>query len=74
MKVSSPAGDLDVSISGYVIEKDKVIFDAAVGVWLVKINLDISDFKFFLSVLFNPKVLLFLIKQIIHRGNGCRNE
>jgi hypothetical protein len=63
MKVSSPAGDLDVAINGYSIEKDKVVFDAAVGVWEVKVNLGLKDFRFFLSVLFNPKVMLFIVRN-----------
>jgi len=64
MKVSSPAGDLEVAIHGYSIEQDKVVFDAAVGVWEVKVNLGLKDFKFFLSILFNPKVMLFVIRNI----------
>lgn len=64
MKVSSPAGDLDVAIHGYSIEKDKVVFDAAVGVWEVKVNLGLRDFKLFLSVLFNPKIMLFIVRNI----------
>ncbi len=65
MKVSSPAGDLDVFISNFVIEEDSVVFDAAVGVWQIRIHLGLGDFKFFLSVLFRMKVLLFLLKQLL---------
>lgn len=64
MKVSSPAGDLEVFISDFVIEEDSVVFDAAVGVWQIRIHLGPGDFKFFLSVFFRLKVLLFLFKQL----------
>lgn len=64
MKVSSPAGDLEVAIHGFSIESENVVFDAAVGVWEVKVNLGLKDFKFFLSVLFNPKVMFFIIRNV----------
>lgn len=64
MKISSPAGELEVFISDFVIEKDSVVFDAAVGVWQIRIHLGLGDFKFFLSVLFRLKVLLFLLRQL----------
>lgn len=69
MKVSSPAGDLDVAIHGYSIEKDKVVFDAAVGVWEVKVNLGLKDFRFVLSVLFNPKIMLFVVRNIFFNSS-----
>jgi hypothetical protein len=40
MKVSSPAGDLDVAING------------------------LKDFRLFLSVLFNPRIMLFIVRNI----------
>jgi len=69
MKVSSPAGDLDVAIHCYSIENDKVVFDAVVGVWDVKLNLGLKDFRFFLSVLFDPKVLLFIVRNIFFNSS-----
>ena len=69
MKVSSPAGDLDVAIHGYSIENDKVVFDAAVGLWEVNLNLSLKDFRFFLSVLFDPKVLLFIVRNIFFNSS-----
>ncbi len=65
MKVTSPAGELDVIITGTAVEGDAVILNANVGVWEVRVFLGLQDFKFFLSVLFRPKVLILLLKQLL---------
>lgn len=65
MKVTSPAGELDVIIKGTTVEGEAVVLDAEVGVWEIRVFLGLQDFKFFLSVLFRPKVLILLLKQLL---------
>lgn len=64
MKVSSTAGDLDVSIKDNArIVGDTVLLNAEMGVWQFQIYLSPGDFRFFFSLIFSRTVLLFLIKQ-----------
>ncbi|TFG74713.1 MAG: hypothetical protein E4H21_10350 [Thermodesulfobacteriales bacterium] len=64
MKVSSTAGDLDVSIKDNArIVGDTVLLNAEMGVWQFQIYLSPGDFRFFFSLIFSSTVLLFLIKQ-----------
>lgn len=67
MKVASPAGELDVVIGETSIEGGSVVVNAGVGLWEVKIYLGPGDFKFFLSVLFKPEVLILLLKRLFRR-------
>ena len=64
MKVTSPAGELDVIITGTAVEDDAVILNANVGVWEIRVFLGPRDFRFFFSLLFRPAVLLFLLKRL----------
>ena len=64
MKVSSTAGDLDVSIKDNArIVGDTILLNAEMGVWQFQIYLSPGDFRFFFSLIFSRTVLLFLIKQ-----------
>jgi hypothetical protein len=64
VKVSSTAGDLDVSIKDNArIVGDTVLLNAEMGVWQFQIYLSPGDFRFFFSLIFSRTVLLFLIKQ-----------
>lgn len=67
MKVASPAGELDVVIGETSIEGGSVVVNAGVGIWDVKIYLGPGDFRFFLSVLFKPGVLILLLKRLFRR-------
>lgn len=67
MKVTSPAGELDVVIGATSIEGGSVVVNAGVGLWEIKIYLGSGDFKFFLSVLFKPEVLILLLKRLFRR-------
>ncbi len=67
MKVTSPAGELDVVIGATSIEGGSVVVNAGVGLWEIKIYLGPGDFKFFLSVLFKPEVLILLLKRLFRR-------
>lgn len=67
MKVASPAGELDVVIGETSIEGGSVVVNAGVGIWDVKIYLEPGDFRFFLSVLFKPGVLILLLRRLFRR-------
>jgi hypothetical protein len=64
MKITSPAGELNVIIRDTLVENDTVVVNAEVGVWEVRIHLGPRDFRFFFSLLFRRDVLLLLIKQL----------
>ena len=64
MKVTSPAGELDVIITGTSVENDAVVVNAEVGVWEVGICLSPGDFRFFFSLLLRRDVLLFILRQL----------
>jgi len=65
MKVTSPAGELDVIIGETSVEGGSVVVNAGVGLWEVKVYLRPEDFKFFLSVFFKPEVLILLLKRLL---------
>jgi hypothetical protein len=68
MKVTSPAGELDVIIGETSVEGGSVVVNAGVGLWEVKIYLGPGDFKFFLSVFFKPGVLILLLKRLFRKA------
>jgi hypothetical protein len=65
MKVTSPADELEVSITGASVEGESVVFDADIGVWVVRISVEPRDLRFFLSMLFRADVLLLILKRLI---------
>jgi len=65
MKVTSPAGELEVAITGTSVEGESVVLNADIGVWDVRVFLGPCDFRFFFSMLFRTDVLLLLLKQLI---------
>ena len=65
MKVSSPAGELDVIITNTSVEDDAVVVKADVGVWEVKIYIGPRDLRFFFSLLFRRGVLRLILKQLL---------
>lgn len=70
MKVTSPAGELDVIIGETSIEGGSVVVNAGVGLWEVKIYLGPEDIKFFLTVLFRPGVLILLLRRLLQSAFG----
>ena len=70
MKVTSPAGELDVIIGETSVEGGSVVVYAGVGLWEVKIYLGPGDFKFFLSILFRPGVLILLLRRLLQSAFG----
>jgi hypothetical protein len=67
MKVTSPAGELDVIFGETSVEGGCVVVNAGIGLWEVKIYPGPEDFKFFLSVLFKHEVLILLLKRLFRR-------
>jgi hypothetical protein len=68
MKVASPAGELDVIITGTKVEGGSVVVEAGVGLWDVKVYLGPGDFKFIISLLFKPDILGLLLKRLFSPG------
>lgn len=64
MRVSSPAGELDVIVGETSVEGESVVVNASVGLWEIKVYLGLEDFKFFLSVFFKPRVLILLLRRL----------
>jgi hypothetical protein len=65
MKVESPAGELDVIITGTSVEGGCVVVNANVGLWEIKVQLGVRDFGYFLSLLFRKDVLMFLMRGLL---------
>ncbi len=64
MRVSSPAGELDVIVGETSVEGESVAVNASVGLWAIRVYLGPEDFKFFLSVFFKPRVLILLLRRL----------
>ena len=62
MKVTSPAGDFEITVTDSTVEDSHIVITGQMGVWDSKILMKPSDLWNFTKVLLKPKVLLFLIK------------
>lgn len=71
MRVSSPAGDFEITVNDSTVEGDYIVITGQMGVWDSEIYMKPSDLISFAKVIMKPKVLLFLItyplKKIINR-------
>ncbi len=71
MKVSSPAGDFEITVNDATVEDDHIVITGQMGVWDSEIYMKPSDLVSFAKVIMKPKVLLFLLKypfkKIINR-------
>jgi hypothetical protein len=65
MKVESPAGELEVHITGTSVEGESIVLDADLGVWDIKVFIGPGDFRLFFSVLLRADVLLLLLKRLV---------
>lgn len=78
MKVSSPAGDFEITIKGAGTEEDFVVLKGQMGIWDAKIYLSPSDLWLFASILLRPPVLLFLFKLLLRpfliKGSHEKNK
>ncbi|MDA2919931.1 hypothetical protein MYX76_10630 [Desulfobacterota bacterium AH_259_B03_O07] len=61
MKVSTPSGDLEVSIIGASVEGNFIVLKVQIGVWNPKIYLTKDDLWSFFSILLRPSVLLYFL-------------
>ena len=68
MRIRSPAGELDVVIGETMVEGGYAVVEAGVGIWEIEVFLGPDDFKFFLSVLFKPGVMIMLLKHFLMPG------
>ena len=64
MKVESPAGELEVHITGTSVEGESIALDADLGVWDIKVFIGPHDFRLFFSLLLRADVLLLLLKRL----------
>lgn len=62
MKVSSPAGDFEITVNDATVDDQHIVITGQMGVWDSKIYMKPSDLLSFTKVLLKPKVILFLIK------------
>ena len=62
MKVTSPAGDFEITVNDSTIEGDHIVITGQMGVWDSKIHMKPSDLWSFSKVLLKPRILLFLVK------------
>ena len=63
MKVTSPAGDFEITVKESSVEGDFIVISGQMGVWDSHIYMKPSDLLSFAGVLFNLQVVLFLVKQ-----------
>lgn len=61
MKVSSPAGDFEITVSDSSIEDNNIVITGQMGVWDSKIYMKPSDLVNFGKVIMKPEILLFLL-------------
>lgn len=62
MKVSSPAGDFEITVNDSAVEDDNIVITGQMGVWDSKIYMKPSDLVEFSKVILKPEVILFLLK------------
>ncbi len=63
MKVTSPAGDFEITMKESSVEGDFIVISGQMGVWDSQIYMKPSDLLSLAGVLFNFQVVLFFVKQ-----------
>ena len=63
MKVTSPAGDFEITVTESSVEDDFIVISGQMGVWDSQIYMKPSDLLSFAGVLLNLQVVMFLVKQ-----------
>ncbi len=62
MKVSSDAGDFEITIKDASVEGDFVVITGQMGVWDTHIYMTPQDIWKFTSIFLRPAVILYLLK------------
>ncbi|MCK5708933.1 MAG: hypothetical protein KAI07_00215 [Deltaproteobacteria bacterium] len=62
MKVSSDAGDCDITIKDAFVEGDFVVITGQMGVWDSHIYMTPQDIWKFTSIFLRPAVILYMLK------------
>ena len=62
MKVSSPAGDFEITLNESTVEDDHIVLIGQMGVWDSKIYMKPGDLISFSKVILTPQIILFLLK------------
>ncbi len=62
MKVSSDAGDFDITIKDAFVEGDFVVITGQMGVWDSHIYMTPQDIWKFTSIFLRPAVILYMLK------------
>ncbi len=62
MKVSSDAGDFDITIKDAFVEGDFVVITGQMGVWDSHIYMTPKDIWKFTSIFLRPAVILYMLK------------
>ena len=62
MRVSSDAGDFDITVKDAFVEGDFVVLTGQMGIWDSKIYMTPGDIWQFTSIFLRPAVILYLLK------------
>jgi len=62
MKVSSDAGDFDITIKDASVEGDFVVITGQMGIWDSQIYMTPQDIWKFTSIFLRPAVILYMLK------------
>ena len=62
MKVSSEAGDFDITVKEASVEGEFVVLTGQMGVWDSKIYMTPADLWKFTSIFLSPSVILYILK------------
>ena len=74
MKVTSPAGDFEITVKESSVENDCIVISGQMGVWDSKIHMKPSDLINFAGVLLTFEVFFFLLKQPFRWITGRKAE
>ncbi|MEM7009802.1 MAG: hypothetical protein AAF462_11780 [Thermodesulfobacteriota bacterium] len=62
MRVSSDAGDFDITVKDASVEGEFVVITGQMGVWDSQIYMTPSDIWKFTSIFLRPSVILYMLK------------
>jgi len=74
MKVSSEAGDFDITVKDASIEGDFVVLTGQMGVWDSKIYMTPGDIWQVTSIFLRPAVILYILKTPFKSLFGSSSE
>jgi len=64
MKIVSPAGEFDITVSESTVESGKIVIKGQIGVWDSDIYMETSDVIKLTKIFLKPSVIWHLIKSL----------